>query len=108
MINDSTDELLPGDVELYTSWELARKEYELWFADEPHLVIDDTGQTFKIHINGKKQLTLISTGNTMQIDKFREFIQRACSGTPFEIAAASITTFEEAKKLMLRFVGSGA
>ena len=54
MVNDSPQERLPSDVMLYYRVESMLLQYEYWFANEPHLIVNENGETFKFKDVGER------------------------------------------------------
>lgn len=77
LINENSDPLEPDDVELYSSWAEAARDYESWYAAEPHLVIQDDGRTFQMKKLASGRLTFTGTGETVSPAKLRELALRS-------------------------------
>jgi len=75
-VNDNSDPLLPGDVMCFPDKVSLLEKLEPWFADEPHVVFDETFCVWKLKEH-RKDITLVETETILAADLAKQLIARA-------------------------------
>lgn len=79
MVNDSLQERVPSDLRIYHHVKSMLEYYEYWFADEPHLIVNEGGEAFKF-ISVDEKLEIVKRPeldlNQSEMSMFLEYIKK--------------------------------